>query len=789
MTVRSESGVVNAEFGRPDRMVSHAQREMVQDGPTGPSLRRRKSSAQPRHHKDKKEARTGKSAAIVDALANEKPADLEALRKARLDYISTLEEDRPKKMRYVGETITREAVKVQDVRHVHRVSASKRRRKVVDPARKHGKRKVRHVEPEAGGYKSVYTSRQREQEVRSRQDDGVASEPDDSDRTYAHSKASSEPVQRSVRRRAKTGTQRPGKQQDAPVEKQGKMSQKRQSEPNERVHHVRRNSYGIDECQTGSIHGYDICDLRLQKDWWMLIYNRNTISRRSPHISRPSLHRSQTTMRSRSDATKVITTRPKAVPSIAESHVKKGSSILSSFLRATPSTPMSLKKVDCLTCGADDVPIIKTAKLACSHRMCHDCLSRIFTMSVTDPAHMPPKCCTSEHIPLKHVDKLFDQKFKKTWNRKFQEYTTRNRIYCPTRHCGEWIKPNHISLENGRKVGKCKKCGTRVCCTCNNRMHTSRECPKDPATKKFVQVAKEEGWQRCFNCSAMVELKEGCNHMTCRCTAEFCMVCGSKWKTCDCPWFNYQAVEADRLDHMNIAQGRGGDDGRAPIRYQEEIDRRRQQERRDEALARRMQVFGVNDDPPEEMVGNANPGQMFGFGNGAGHFLNHNFIRILTGNFGAADEVADGLLNGAVTGRENPLPPAPFELDNPARDPTNQTAQLLRHDIASHSNLNNAARRRSNDQANPGRGHGHAAHRTLNDPAAELVPLPPTLLSGARRPTALNQSQSRRANGLAGLLAGGGRSQTADERVAEQRIQNWREEVPIGEPAGGVTPV
>jgi hypothetical protein len=47
----------------------------------------------------------------------------------------------------------------------------------------------------------------------------------------------------------------------------------------------------------------------------------------------------------------------------------------------------------------------------------------------------------------------------------------------------------------------------------------------------------------------------------------------------------------------------------------------------------------------------------------------------------------------------------------------------------------------------------------------------------------------RRANGLAGLLAGGGRSQTADERVAEQRIQNWREEVPIGEPADGVTPV
>lgn len=26
--------------------------------------------------------------------------------------------------------------------------------------------------------------------------------------------------------------------------------------------------------------------------------------------------------------------------------------------------------------------------------------------------------------------------------------------------------------------------------------------------------------------------------MRCHCNAEFCMVCGSKWKTCDCPWFN-----------------------------------------------------------------------------------------------------------------------------------------------------------------------------------------------------------------------------------------------------------
>ena len=146
--------------------------------------------------------------------------------------------------------------------------------------------------------------------------------------------------------------------------------------------------------------------------------------------------------------------------------------------------------------------------------MCHDCLKRIFTLSVNDPQHMPPKCCTADHIPLKHVDRLFSDKFKMTWNRKYQEYTTKNRIYCPARGCGEWIKPGNIYTEGGRKCGKCQRCRTKVCCVCNGKWHVKRDCPRDEETNRLVETAKAEGWQRCFNCRAMVELKEGCNHMT-----------------------------------------------------------------------------------------------------------------------------------------------------------------------------------------------------------------------------------------------------------------------------------
>ena len=300
--------------------------------------------------------------------------------------------------------------------------------------------------------------------------------------------------------------------------------------------------------------------------------------------------------------------------------------------------------VECLTCMSS-YPASRTARLACNHRMCHSCLRRIFTLSITDPQHMPPKCCTTEHIPLKHVDKLFDLKFKMKWNQKYQEYTTKNRLYCPARGCGEWIKPASIHIDTtggantGRKYGKCGRCKTKVCTACNGRWHASRTCPKDDATKQFIEIAKKEGWQRCYNCSATVELKEGCNHMTCRCKAEFCMICGVKWKGCDCPWFNYQTVEQDRLNHMNVpvvrrvvidGQQVNADHPRAARGYQAELDARREQERRDEQLARRLQTLGL--DPPGIEIyqvrddDHSSNNHGFGVGNAAGHHMNTHFL-------------------------------------------------------------------------------------------------------------------------------------------------------------------
>lgn len=557
------------------------------------------------HKRSENDRATTKSSAATD-----RPADIEALRKARLEHLAKSPEEKRKDMKYEY---------VKSTKTVSLVGVDKEKRY----------RLVRDSSPEGERSQPSRTS------TRRTKDDGRARR-DNGEDEYVYGKSERDTVRKEAQSRsaAKPQSKTNGSVTAKPAERR-RMPERRHTELARR-----RESHEDDEEEeppdtarvhrTGSKRQSDAQDPPT-------LTRRSTVSVEKPQ--RSPLKRSATT-------TTTTTTRPKTeVSSIrtvqtADPH-RKAAGLFGGILLPNQEPP---KRVPCLTCGADDVPISKSARLPCTHRMCHSCLKRIFTMSVKDPAHMPPRCCTDQHIDLKHVDKLFDQKFKVLWNRKYAEFKTKNRIYCPARKCGAWIKPHYIKVENGRKVGRCKQCKTRVCGICSQKMHVSRECPKDPETKAFVEVAKEKGWKRCYSCSAMVELKEGCNHMTCRCTAEFCMVCGLKWKSCDCPWFNYQAVDA----HL-------GD----PVRYQEEIDRRRDQVDRDEELARRMQQMGLGDD--------AGRFDGFGRGNAGNDHMNQNFIQqareALTANYAQAGQAARDLINGLVMGRENRMPGMPLQVD------------------------------------------------------------------------------------------------------------------------------
>ena len=147
------------------------------------------------------------------------------------------------------------------------------------------------------------------------------------------------------------------------------------------------------------------------------------------------------------------------------------------------------------------------------------------------------------------------------------------------------------------------------------------------------------------------------------------MICGLKWKSCNCPWFNYDAVEADRLEHMQvpeevqIPQAREQREQRQhrlrrprPNNYHEEMNQRRRQERTDEEMARRLQGVDIEDEDDDYQGG---IGDIHGVGNNAGHFMNQDYLRaaqnILTGPFNQATAAANYVM-GVAQARGVPQP-------------------------------------------------------------------------------------------------------------------------------------
>ncbi len=127
-----------------------------------------------------------------------------------------------------------------------------------------------------------------------------------------------------------------------------------------------------------------------------------------------------------------------------------------------------------------------------------------------------------------------------------------SRIFCPNHACGEFIPPrNKIDPKHPFEV-VCRKCRTRACSTCKRSAHAfGQDCPADWELDAVLRMGEKSGWRRCYKCRTLVELTHGCSHITCRCKAQFCYICGAVWDpTVGCP--NYcngeEELERRRLE-------------------------------------------------------------------------------------------------------------------------------------------------------------------------------------------------------------------------------------------------
>jgi hypothetical protein len=241
------------------------------------------------------------------------------------------------------------------------------------------------------------------------------------------------------------------------------------------------------------------------------------------------------------------------------------------------------------------------------------------------------------------------------------------------------------------------------------------------------------------------------------------MICGLKWKSCNCPWFNYEQVENDRLEHMRATgdidiggdrnidiqiptrPGNLGRPPRPPRAYRDELDARRRQELLDEEIARRFQTLGLDDDDDyNDRVGNI----------GQGHFMNEDFRRP------APDARPANHL--ARTNRARDIPPPP---------PANPGPQL----------------RRRTEQGNAAPAHRHAERpilrRSTIDYAGDAARhAPVTVVGTERRARPPRPAPAPAAEPRPSVLAGLGGAGTGSRRVGA-----WRTHVEPGVvPAEGV---
>lgn len=162
----------------------------------------------------------------------------------------------------------------------------------------------------------------------------------------------------------------------------------------------------------------------------------------------------------------------------------------------------------CLAC-TEHFPTRDITDSPCSHGYCRGCLRDLFTLALTDETLFPPKCC-NQPIPIDSVRAILSTELRGQFAAKKIEFETPNRTYCHHPTCSAFIPLPFIRGD----VAHCVQCRAETCAICKAGSHMGTDCPDDPSTQAVLELARQEGWQRCSTCKAFVELQIGCNHIS-----------------------------------------------------------------------------------------------------------------------------------------------------------------------------------------------------------------------------------------------------------------------------------
>jgi len=149
-----------------------------------------------------------------------------------------------------------------------------------------------------------------------------------------------------------------------------------------------------------------------------------------------------------------------------------------------------------------------------------------------DESLFPLHCC-HDPIPIDEVlpNLSLELRFLFQWKHAEFSIPPQSRLYCSNYTCSTFLG----SSEDFKFLSEieCPFCLVDTCPQCKELAHPEG-CVVNASNKALQELAKSQKWQTCPSCHALVELTMGCNHLTCRCRAQFCYLCAAPWKTCGC---------------------------------------------------------------------------------------------------------------------------------------------------------------------------------------------------------------------------------------------------------------
>lgn len=222
----------------------------------------------------------------------------------------------------------------------------------------------------------------------------------------------------------------------------------------------------------------------------------------------------------------------------------------------------------------------------CFHGFCLSCIVQHAEVKVQAgqvPVRCPHVSCT-QTLGLPQCQSILSQKWFDLLNKRLIEVNMpeSERVYCPFPNCSALMNRKDLLANNEgasssslslAAPSRCVECSRIFCVECRVPWHTSMSCRqyqqlppslRDAQDAKLYQLAEHQKWQRCKKCRRMIELAEGCYHMTCRCGYEFCYVCGEPWKnkrqSCRCRLWDEDFLLEEPLDESEDDEWDGSED-------------------------------------------------------------------------------------------------------------------------------------------------------------------------------------------------------------------------------------